>query len=160
MVSSTRKLIVNGPPTIATASVPMPASMQAVGSRPYSGRKRVKASPNSLPVSAPMNREEKNSPPRKPEPRLTRAASILSAISPASTFMGRVRLRSEASAPWPAASTCGLTMARHPTISPPSAGVAQGGRRVARNSRSLSSTPRMATTPTPVEISPSPRITR
>ena len=37
VLSSTRNVMVSGPPTTATLSVPMPAMMQAVGSSPSRG---------------------------------------------------------------------------------------------------------------------------
>ena len=99
VISSTRKDIVSGPPTIATPSVAIPVSMLTVESsgmlKPDSAMTAAKNFPRRLPT----NSEQKNKPPRKPDASETRQAISFSAITVAMKPIAMLRWRSSTIAP-------------------------------------------------------------
>src|SRR6202043_1412525 len=67
VLSSVRNAMVSGPPTTATASALMPTSAQTTGGTACTIVTAASTPANSLPSSAPRNREGKKKPPRNPE---------------------------------------------------------------------------------------------
>ena len=79
----------------------------------------VSATASSWPPSAPISSDEKNMPPRKPEPSEMIDATILSTKKQRHGPKRQASIPAKCSAPWPDDITCGATIANSPTRSPP-----------------------------------------
>ncbi len=152
VISSTRNDIVSGPPTTATPSVAMPVSMATSGSSAKLGLTSSRTEAKNFPIRLPTNSEAKNRPPRKPEASEIRQAVSFSAMIRAIRPIVISWWRSRTIAPWPAASTCGVTIAMPPTMRPPNTGLSQTGSQSRANSRSNIGELRITAMPTPPVI--------
>ena len=111
---------------------------------------------NRCPTSVPRNNDAKNSPPRNPKPSemidAAHFASSTVAMNPSDTPSAR----SACSAPCPADSTCGDSIATGTSNTPPIAGRSQSGSRIRRVHASTSATARITAIPISAQIAPSP----
>ena len=99
------------------------------------------------PPSAPIRSEEKNKPPRKPEPSEAIDARILSTNTTATVRSDRSSMPATRNAPWPDDMICGDMIAINPTHRPPIM-VRKNGRSLIRaNMFSLIATPRIRMMP-------------
>ena len=155
VISRTRKDIVSGPPTMATPSVAIPVSMLTSGSTGNQGTAISSSAAKSLPSRLPTKSDAKNRPPRKPDARDTRQAVSFRTMMMAMVPAAISRCRSSSIAPWPAASTCGVTIAMAPTQTPPIAGLIHTGRLGRTNRRSTSGESRITAIPIALTISAS-----
>jgi hypothetical protein len=99
------------------------------------------------PPSAPIRSEAKNSPPRKPVPSVTIAASDLSTRRSAMADSGAASADEMCSAPWPDDSTSGVRIAIEPTKRPPRVGRSTGRTRSQSSANSQAATPRISRMP-------------